>query len=118
MSGIKQRIITIPNTTNYANGRIEYRRFGQIVTVAIKFERLTANGWITLSNIPNGYRPYSYIDASAYLASTANRGSFVSLYTDPSFNFIYIPSVAGGSTTTDSYQGSLTYFTNQAWALA
>ena len=118
MSGIKQRIVTIPNTTNYANGRIEYRRFGQIVTVAIKFDRLTANGWITLSNIPNGYRPYSYIDASAYLASTGNRGSFVSLYTDPSFNFIYIPSVPGGSTTTETYQGSLTYFTNQAWSLA
>lgn len=118
MSGIKQRIVTIPNTKNYANGRIEYRRFGQIVTAAIKFDRLTANGWVTLSNIPNGYRPYSYIDSSTYLASTGNRGSFVSLYTDPSFNFIYIPSVPGVSTSTESYQGSVTYFTNQAWALA
>lgn len=118
MSGIKQRIVKIPDTSNYANGRIEYRRFGQIVTAAIKFDRLTANGWVTLSNIPNGYRPYSYLDSSAFLASTGNRGSFVSLYTDPSFNFIYIPSVPGGSTTTESYQGSLTYFTNQAWALA
>ncbi|AIA65087.1 virion structural protein [Enterococcus phage IME-EFm1] len=118
MSGIKQRIITIPNTKNYANGRIEYRRFGQIVTAAIKFDRLTANGWVTLSNIPNGYRPYSYLDSSTYLTSTGNRGSFVSLYTDPSFNFIYIPSVPGGSTSTESYQGSVTYFTNQAWGLA
>lgn len=118
MSGIKQRITTLPNTSNYANGRIEYRRFGQIVTATIKFDRLTANGWVTLANIPNGYRPYSYIDSSAFLASTGNRGSFVSLYTDPSFNLIYIPSVPGGSTTTESYQGSLTYFTNQPWALA
>lgn len=118
MSSIKQKIVTIPNTKNYANGRIEYRRFGQIVTAAIKFDRLTANGWVTLSNIPNGYRPYSYLDSSTYLASIGNRGSFVSLYTDPSFNFIYIPSVPGGSTTTESYQGSVTYFTNQAWALA
>ena len=118
MSSIKQKIVTIPNTSNYANGRIEYRRFGQIVTAAIKFDRLTASGWVTLSNIPNGYRPYSYVDSSAFLASTGNRGSFASLYTDPSFNLIYIPSVAGGSTTTESYQGSLMYFTNQPWALA
>lgn len=118
MSEIKHRIVTPPDNANFKSARLEYRRFGQIVTVAMKFDRITAAGWNHFSQIPLGYRPASYIDASAFLASTGVRGSFATVYCDTSFNFLYIPSVPGGSTTQETYQGSVMYFTNDAWSLA
>lgn len=118
MSEIKHRIVRPPDNANFRSARLEYRRFGQIVTVAMKFDRITAAGWNHFSQIPLGYRPASYIDASAFLASTGVRGSFATVYCDTSFNFLYIPSVPGGSTTQETYQGSVMYFTNDAWSLA
>lgn len=118
MSGIKYRIVTPPNNANFKNARVEYRRFGQIVTAAMKFDRITSVGWNHFSQIPLGYRPASYIDASTFLASTGNRGSFATVYCDTTFNFLYIPSVPSGSTVQDTYQGSVMYFTNDPWSLA
>lgn len=118
MSEIKYRIVTPPNNANFKNARLEYRRFGQIVTVAMKFDRITSVGWNHFSQIPLGYRPASYIDASAFIASTGNRGSFATVYCDTTFNFLYIPSVPSGSTAQETYQGSVMYFTNDPWSLA
>lgn len=118
MSSIKRKIVTPPDNANFKNARLEYSRFGQIVTVAIKFDRITSAGWNHLSQIPDGYKPNSYIDASTFLASTGNRGSFAAVYCDTTNNFIYIPSVPSTATNTESYQGSVTYFTNQSWKLA
>ena len=118
MSEIKYKIVTPPNNANFKNARVEYRRFGQIVTAAMKFDRITSVGWNHFSQIPLGYRPASYIDASTFLASTGNRGSFATVYCDTTFNFLYIPSVPSGSTVQESYQGSVMYFTNDPWSLA
>lgn len=117
ISQVKTRVVTLPNTSNFRNATITYYRWGQYVTVQFYFELLKDDGWVGLSSIEDGYKPISNAMVGATLMSNSYRSYFCGLYANAS-GFRLVPSVWSTGVTSATYQGAITYMTNQPWYLA
>lgn len=118
ISSVKTTTVNVPATSNYDANSFTLRRFGQMVVVNFNFKTITNNGWVVLATIPQGYRPIALQMAETVVTSTTYRGNFATIYTNGSYQFAYLPSVWASGVTSDTYHGSMTYFTNDAWGLA
>lgn len=118
ISSVKTTTVNVPATSNYEANSFTLRRFGQMVVVNFNFKTITNNGWVVLATIPQGYRPIALQMAETVVTSTTYRGNFATIYTNGSYQFAYLPSVWASGVTSDTYHGSMTYFTNDAWGLA
>lgn len=114
---VKSRKVTLPNTANFKNATVTYYRWGQYVTVQFYFELLKDDGWVGLSSIEDGYKPVNLAMIGTNLMCNSYRSYFCGLYAN-SAGFRLVPSVWASGVTGATYQGAITYITNDPWKLA
>ncbi|MEN2313667.1 phage tail protein, partial [Lacticaseibacillus paracasei] len=98
-------------TNHVTNMRLGYSRQGPNVTIGISFEMKDGTGWVRISDIRSGYKPFNNDDAARLLGSMSYTGAACQLYASAG-GFYIIPWHGQGS-----YAGSVSFVTRDDYPI-